>query len=92
MSVPADKRSGLDTSKYIGDINYIDIPSSNLAFWRIALQGMTVGGASVDVVRPYVFSTCDSQIRPCLKLSLLSPSMPHLTNPPCRPYLPAAVY
>ena len=41
---------GLDTGRYTGDINYIDIPSSNLAYWRIELQGMTVNGNSVDTV------------------------------------------
>ena len=42
--------SGLDTGRYTGDMNYIDIPSSNLEFWRIAVQGVTVGGNDVQVV------------------------------------------
>lgn len=42
-------RSGTDTSLYTGNINYISIPTSNTDYWRIPLEGVTVGGSTVSV-------------------------------------------
>lgn len=41
--------SGVDSSLYTGDINFIDIPSSNRDYWRIPLQGMMVQGNNIDI-------------------------------------------
>jgi len=40
---------GTDTSLYTGNINYISIPTSNTDYWRIPLEGVTVGGSTVSV-------------------------------------------
>jgi hypothetical protein len=42
--------SGVDSSKYTGDINYISIPSGNTDYWRVAVQGMTVQNDSISLV------------------------------------------
>ncbi|RSH80190.1 hypothetical protein EHS25_007200 [Saitozyma podzolica] len=43
---------GVDSSKYIGDINYIPIPSGNTDYWRITVQGMTVQDDSISLSSP----------------------------------------
>ncbi|ORY24226.1 endopeptidase, partial [Naematelia encephala] len=39
---------GLDTSKFTGDMNYISIDSSDLDYWRISMQAITVQNSTVS--------------------------------------------
>jgi len=39
-----------NSSLYVGDINYVDIPSQNEDYWRIATQGLNVQSHSVSIV------------------------------------------
>lgn len=40
---------GVDSTKFEGDLNYIPIGPGERDFWKLPLEGMTVGGNPVDV-------------------------------------------
>lgn len=42
--------SGVDSTKFEGDLNYIPIGPGKRDFWKLPLESMTVGGNSIDVV------------------------------------------
>lgn len=42
--------SGVDSTKFEGDLNYIPIGQGDRNFWKLPLEGMTIGGKPVDVV------------------------------------------
>lgn len=59
--------SGVDSTKFEGDLNYIPIGPGERDFWKLPLEGMTVGGNPVDVVS---LSKARSPYRSNLTLSL----------------------
>lgn len=42
--------SGVDSTRFEGDLNYIPIGRGDRNFWKLPLQGMTIDGKPVDVV------------------------------------------
>lgn len=42
--------SGVDSTKFEGDLNYIPIGQGDRNFWKLPLEGMTIGEKPVDVV------------------------------------------
>ena len=71
--------SGVDSSLYTGDINWIDIPSSQRDYWRIPLEGMMVQGNNIDItVSPlYTLSTSLTS-----SLAQANPLLPSTLEPP----------
>jgi hypothetical protein len=64
-----------NSSLYVGDINYISIPTQNEDYWRIAVQGLNVESQAVSIVSRGSFAWFLSFVHP-LTLSAYRPAPP----------------
>nr|KIR86303.1 endopeptidase [Cryptococcus tetragattii IND107] len=51
---------GVDSTKFEGDLNYIPIGQGDRNFWKLPLEGMTIGGKPVDVSKGLLTSNIPS--------------------------------